>query len=136
MKRSPEVLIARMRKRKRRIVGLAMLLVILVCGLVWNYWMFALLCQDLVPKEGDDLATHAIMSQSLLFGVAILHSMIMVLAAFVGLAAGALITELFMFTKTDLLLQLWDRVQLLERSHQATTSIGKLSNPTSPDQLC
>jgi hypothetical protein len=71
---------------------------------------------DLVPEEGKDVLVHLAVGQAMVVGIAFLQSAGLLLAAGLGATVAALITELTMFTKTDLLVRLWDRVQVLEQS--------------------
>jgi hypothetical protein len=116
MVRSPETLVARLRNRKGRIVTYAILSVVLA-GLTAMHWiMAARMIASLVPEEGKDLLFHVVVGQPIIVGIAFMQTAGLLMVAGFGATVGALITELTMFTKTDMLVRLWDRVQVLEQS--------------------
>jgi hypothetical protein len=78
--------------------------------------MFFTLFFDLVPKEGDNLQPHVALGQPLIVGITCMQTMAFFLTMCLAAAVGALINELTTFTKTDLLVSLWDRVQALEET--------------------
>jgi hypothetical protein len=119
MRRSPEVLIARLRNKKSRIIASGIFTVVLLGLLAWYWFLLITTCQSLVPREGENLAFHVVFTQQLLVGIAFIQCISLFLALGVGLSIGMLINELSGFTKNDLLVQLWDRVQALERSQPA-----------------
>jgi len=121
MRGSPEVLIARLRNRKKRIVAYSIFSVVCL-GLLGVHWFVLVdMCRSLVPQEGEDLALHAVLSQQVFFAAACMHATSLLLACLLGLAVGALVCEVMTFTKNDLLVELWDRVQALERSKPPNT---------------
>jgi len=113
---SPEVLVARLRNRKGRVIGYAVLSTVLAALTAAHWIMAARGMADLVPEEGKDVLVHLAVGQAMVVGIAFLQSAGLLLAAGLGATVAALITELTMFTKTDLLVRLWDRVQVLEQS--------------------
>jgi hypothetical protein len=72
---------------------------------------------------------HVLKSQQLVWAIANTTAISYLLAAVVGLFLGSLVTEAFMFTKDDLLVDLWDRVQALERQQMSNPPVP---NPQSP----
>lgn len=124
MHRSPEALVAGLRKRKSRIVTFSILTI--ACGglLAMSLYVAARGYSLLVPKEGDDLAFHVTMAVPIVPAIAFCQTMAVVYAMGLGLAAAMLIGELTSFTKNDLLVELWDRVQSLEKARSTSASQG------------
>ena len=124
MRRTPELLIARLRNRKGRIISFGVLSVICLGALI-NYWLLMTDAVDsLVPKEGDDLLLHVVIGQQMVVGIALMQTLLILLAMGLGFAATSLINEISGCTKMDLVVELWDRVQALERS-QASAAKGQ-----------
>jgi hypothetical protein len=128
MRRSPEVLVKRLRNRKFRIIGYSVLIIVGLCLIAWHWFVLTTLTSDLVPKEGDDLLWHAVLSQQLLPGIACLEAVLLLLGVGIGAVIALLIGEVTAFTKNDLLVNLWDRVEALEQSQRASSQ-SLIPNP-------
>ena len=119
MRRSPEKLIARLRNRRSRIIALSVCVVVGLGVLAYGWFVLVTLYSDLVPKEADDVLLHVVMNQYMILAIANIGGSSLLVASLVGIAIGLLLTEVSGFTKNDLLANLWDRVQALERSQPA-----------------
>lgn len=116
MRRSPETLIKGLRNRKHRIVAYSIWSVVSLCLLVAALFLLFKATSGLVPKESDDLQLHVIMGQQMLVGITFIEAMSLLIGLCVGASIGLLVGEVATFTKNDLLVNLWDRVQALEQS--------------------
>jgi hypothetical protein len=116
MRRSPESLVNRLRNRKRRIVCYTILIIAGLLLLAAAGFVLVKSIGDLAFREGDDLQLHVVIGQQILVGIAFLDAMSLLLATGIGAAIAMLVGEVTSFTKDDLLVNLWDRVQALEQS--------------------
>jgi hypothetical protein len=132
MRRSPEVLIARLRNRKARTIGCSILSVACLGLLAMNMLVLSEMISGLIRREGGDLPISAVAGQQVL-AIAGLQSITLLLALGLGVAAAALITELSGATKADLLVQLWDCVQTLERSKAVPANSRQPHGLAAPD---
>lgn len=124
MRRTPELLIARLRNRKGRIITYGVLSVICL-GVLINHWLLLTeAITGLSLKEGDDLLLHVVAGQYMVLGIALMQTLFILLAMGLGFAAASLLNEISGCTKMDLVVELWDRVQALERS-QASAAKGQ-----------
>ena len=115
--RSAEALVAHLRKRKRRIIGHIVCLVVSLGMLAVFGWLIFDLYHRIVPKNEADLAiVHLVQLQQVTVAIAFIQSMMLLFALGFGYATGMLLNELTTFTKDELLVNLWDRVNLLEKS--------------------
>ena len=121
MRRSLEALVTGLRNRKRRIVAYSILSVVFLGLAAWQWYVLSDAVRFLLPKEGEDPVSRVVMGQAMMPGIAAMIAALFLLAAVIGVMIGLLITEAAMFTKSDLLVQLWDRVQALERSMKQTS---------------
>ncbi len=134
MRRTPELLIARLRNRKGRIIAYGVLSVIFL-GVLINYWLLMTDAVDsLVPKEGDDLLLHVVTGQYMVLGIALMQTLFILLAMGLGFAATSLLNEISGCTKMDLVVELWDRVQALERSQAPAAKGQQPPSRGAPDQ--
>jgi hypothetical protein len=116
MRTSPEKLIARLRNHKGRIIAHSILAAIFLAMLTVSWWVLLTIASDtLLLKKGEDPVFHLTVTQPMTLGIATLTSMSFLFASLVGVFGGALV-EFTGLTKDDLLVQLWDRVQALEKS--------------------
>ena len=117
MQRSPEALVERLRNRKGRIIRYSVLALICLglCGMYW--FLFIRAYAQLIPKEGEDLVIHAAISQYIILPQIVYFQIMTILTgAFFGIFTMMVLTEITTFTKNDLLVQLWDHVQVLEQN--------------------
>jgi len=134
MRRSPEVMVSRLRNRKGRIIAYGILSII-IAGTAAGYWfVLTKMITGLAPKEGEDLLTHVVFGQQMLLGITCKQTIFFLLAMGLGAAAAGLITELTMFTKSDLLVDLWDRVQALEQPQSPPANVQQLQPPPAEDK--
>jgi hypothetical protein len=121
-------MVARLRNRKGRIIGWSVLSVIslgmIALNLFWLNWMLT----DLLHIESERMA------RALLFAIASLETLTLLLALGLAVAVGLLITELTVFTKSDLLVNLWDRVRALEQSQTVPANSQEPQSPASGGQ--
>jgi hypothetical protein len=122
MRRSPETFVARLRNRKRRIIVYSTLLAVCLGSLVLYWHVSTSACVNLLARETEEPAINAVLSHQLIIGIAFMQTMMLLLCVCVGVLGGTLIVNLTAFTKDDLLVQLWDRVQSLEKSHAPPAS--------------
>jgi hypothetical protein len=116
MRRSPEKLIARLRNRKIRTIGSGVLTLVFSAMLAVNWSLLALFSSSMAIKEGEDPVLHLVIWQPMVLGISTLVGTSLFLASLVGFFAGMLLNHVTGCTKDDLLVQLWDRVEILERS--------------------
>jgi hypothetical protein len=128
MRRSPEVLVARLRNRKGRIIVLSILTVICIGALAFQWVMLNRMLTDLLHIESERLA------RVLLVGVVSLETAAFFLALCLAAAVAALITEFTVFTKSELLVNLWDRVRALEQSQTLPANRQEPQSPASGSQ--
>ena len=129
MPRSPEALVARLRNRKGRIIGYSILSVLLAIVAAGSWFVLTKAISGLLPKEGEDLFLHVVFGQQMLVGIACMQTMFFLLALGLGATVGVLIGELTTFTKQDLLVHLWDRVQALEQSQPPPANSQQPQSP-------
>ena len=130
MRRSPEVMVSRLRNRKDRIIVYGILSIILA-GMAAGYWFVLVkMITGLTPKEGEDLLMHVVFGQQMLVGITCMQTIFFLLAMGLGATVAGLITELTMFTKSDLLVNLWDRVQALEQPQPPPANVQQLNVST------
>jgi len=115
MRRSPEVLVARLRNRRGRVVTHSILAVVFLALAAWHLFVATCLYSDLIPKADEDAAAiRALLAPQ--FAVA--TGFVLMIAFFLALMfahnVGMLITIATGTTQDDLLVSLWDRVQALE----------------------
>jgi hypothetical protein len=134
MRRSPDALVARLRNRKGRIIGYSVLSAVCLALLAGHLFLVGRMTTGLVPRQGDDLLVSVVVGQQTIVAIAFLQTMSLVLAVGLGVAGAALIGELMVCTKNDLLVHLWDRVQALEQSQATGANRRQPQGPTSPDQ--
>jgi hypothetical protein len=121
-------LVSRLRNRKRRIVTYSIVVVVLLGGLSIQWFKLAMMWSFLTPKEGGDLLLHVAMCQPMVVWMATACASTLVLAMVCTYFVVELITEIFGVTRNDLLVQMWDRLQALERS-QTTPANLQQSQP-------
>jgi hypothetical protein len=119
MRRSPEALIARLRNRRSRITIYSVSLTVSSALLAASVYLLIEMVSFLAPKEGEGLALSQVAREYSLVGVAVLQVMSLMLILGASLFFAMLVAEIATFTKNDLLLDLSDRVQALERSQSA-----------------
>jgi len=134
MRRSPEALIAGLRNRKRRIVTYSVLAVIFLGLAAIALFVASRAYAGLVPREGEKLVFRAALDHLMLVGIARMQTIAIVFAIAFGLAGAALLIEIMEFTRSDLLVYLWDRVQALEKAQATATNTGQSQAPASPNQ--
>lgn len=134
MRRSPEVTVSRLRNRKGRIIGYGILSVILA-GMAAGHWVvLTKLITGLAPREGEDLLLHVVIGQQMLGGITCLQTILFLLALGFGATVAGLIAELTTFTKNDLLVHLWDRVQALEQLQPSPANSQQPQPPPAADK--
>ncbi|MBN1395671.1 MAG: hypothetical protein JW959_11660 [Pirellulales bacterium] len=134
MKRSPEKMIARLRNRKSRIIASMILSMLLLMLLSWQWYVVECIWKDSLFMEHEDLLFHVAIQQMLFIPASTLIAQSMLVAALLGLAVGSLFVNLFAYSKDDLLVNLWDRLQALEKSKQnekdnCEAASGNLTEP-------
>jgi len=133
MRRSPEALIARLRNRKRRVLNYGVLTLICLGLLLADWSVTAKAIAALAPGEGDDPSTLFVVGQQMLVGIAFMQTMALLLALAFGAAVAALILELVGYTRDDLLVNPWDRVQLHEQRIAALAETQQTGRPPAAD---
>jgi hypothetical protein len=112
-----EALVSHLRNRKRRIVTYSIFVILLLGGLAIQCFKLTMMWSFLAPKEGDDLLWHVAMCQPIVVWMATACASTLVLAMVCTYAVVKLIADIFgVTTRDDLLVQIWDRLQALERS--------------------
>lgn len=129
MRRSPEVYVAGLRRRKRRVVQWLVVAVTFGGPLVVN--LYGAVNGYSLLRDG--LAIQPAIVEILAL-VTFLQTMAIFCAVGLGLAVAMFIIELTQFTKNDLLVELWDRVQALEESRPAPANNGRPPSPPATDQ--
>src|SRR5208282_4627147 len=114
MRGSPDALVARLRNRKGRMITCGILSIMFASVGAGGCFVVTKAITGLVPREGEDLLMHVVFGQQMLVGIAHMQTVVLLLALGLGATLTALIGELTTFTKNDLLVHLWDRVQALE----------------------
>jgi hypothetical protein len=133
MRLSPEKLIARMRNKKIRIIN-GIILLIVFLFLITLYWIIGLKFWEHVKdySEKDDL--HHFFSHLSLLYLSRIYVTTILLSLFIGFLISFLIGLLFTYTKEDLLVELWDRVQTLEKARQDAANNQKPQNHISKEE--
>ena len=127
-------MVARLRNRKGRIIAWSILSVVWLGGLAVQLIALNWMITDFMPKEGDELLTRAVVGQRMLRNIAFLQTVAYFVALVLATAVLFLIAELTMFTKHDLLVNLWDRVQALEQSQTVSTNSQQPQGPDVRDR--
>jgi hypothetical protein len=127
-------MVARLRNRKGRIIAWSILSVVCLGGLAVQLIALNWMITDFMPKEGDELLTRAVVGQRMLRNIAFLQTVAYFVALVLATAVLFLIAELTMFTKHDLLVNLWDRVQALEQSQTVSTNSQQPQGPDVRDR--
>ncbi len=121
-------MVARLRNRKGRIIGFSVLSVLCFGTVALNLLLLNRMLTDLLHVESEHMA------RALLFGIASLETLTLFFAMGLVLAVGLLTTELMVFTKSDLLVNLWDRVRALEQSQRVPANSQESQGPVAQDQ--
>jgi fatty acid desaturase len=122
MRGSPEALVSRLRNRTRRLVAYSILIPIFLGMLAMNWFLLTSMYSQFVPKEGEDPLAHVMMGQSILLGITGLGVGTFGLALVCAFLIAQLVTETCCFTRNDLLVHMYDRLQALEQSRSTSAS--------------
>jgi hypothetical protein len=122
MTRSLETMVARMRKRKQRMIVCGVTALVCLGLLLAFLQIYRNMLAGLAPPEGSDAMFRLVLNQQLIVAIAMLQTMAFVLGGFLALAAAGFVGAATGFSRTDLLVRLWDRVQELERAQLAAAS--------------
>jgi hypothetical protein len=128
MQRSPEALVAKLRNKKSRIILYSILSLLFLGSLVFYLCVLSHASQSLIPKEGEEPTVHNYLLPVMLQLISALITMSMLIAAGLGISIGSLYVEFTSFTKNELLVQLWDRVQELEKTQQSLAKSQTISS--------
>jgi hypothetical protein len=126
MRRSAELLVARLRNRRKRIVVDSILTVASLAAIAVIWYFINRLAASLVPREVGDPSLELARLQYVLaislplFGL--LYLMMLFCAALLGFSVSELVRAIAGFSNCDLLVNLWDRVQALESGRPAAAS--------------
>jgi asparagine N-glycosylation enzyme membrane subunit Stt3 len=118
-------MVARLRNRKGRIIAWSGLSVFFLVMLALHLLMLTRMLTDLLHIESERMV------RAVLFGVVSLEIVAFLLALGLAAAVAALITEFTVFTKSELLVNLWDRVRALEQSQAVPANSQEPRSPAS-----
>jgi hypothetical protein len=118
MRKSPEVLISRLRNRKKRIVVDSVQTVACLAAVAVIWYFINSMAASLVPRDVEDPSLELARFQYVLAIslplIGLLFLMMLFCAAFLGFSVSELIRAITGFSNSDLLVELWDRVRALE----------------------
>jgi uncharacterized membrane protein YhaH (DUF805 family) len=116
MRGSPEKLIAGLRRKRLRIIASGILSVVLLGLLIAQWCLIGTVWHDSVFKEHSDLLFHVAMQQMMVIPTCSLIAQSMLVAALLGIMMAIFFINLLAYSKDDLLVELWDRIEALEHS--------------------
>jgi hypothetical protein len=134
MPQSPDVLIKRLRNRKRRVVVHVIFVVACASFLATGWIVVTRGYALLVAREGEDLLFRVNSAEVALPVIAFWQTFTVLAGLALGCSSAMLIAELTAFTKDDLLVDLYDRVTALERANPAAAKSRPLEGPATPDR--
>ena len=129
---SAEVLVERLRNRRRRLVVGGSVLVLALGVITVFAFSVSQRPQQVDPQlQRQDPAMAEIVRQQIETAKSLLELMTMVMGAVFVLTIVLLVTAFSSYTKDDLLVELWDRVQALEQSNtpEPNPDASDLPNP-------
>jgi MFS family permease len=118
-KRTPEALVAHLRRRKLRITFYVIFAIVFaVFAVVWGYLAVQFTTRLIINPETENIETEKIMltviGPFMALGAASCFALCLTLCILLGSAVAALIIELTSYTKDDLLVEMWDRIKEIQ----------------------
>lgn len=118
-KRTPEALVAQLRRRKFRITFYAIIAVVFaVFAVVWGYLAVRFATMLIVNPESKDIEAETIMlsvmGPLMALGAASCFTLCLTQCILLGSAIASLINELTSYTKDQLLVEMWDRIKEIQ----------------------
>jgi hypothetical protein len=123
MRRSPEALVSRLRNRRGRIITYSILAVISLALAAMQWFLAMCLYSDLIPKGDEDAtAIRALLAPQFAVSTAVVLMVAFFFCLLFAQNIVMLIVEATGYTRNDLLVELWDRVQALESGRPGPAS--------------
>lgn len=130
MRRTPEALIDRLRNRKNRIVAFSICAVLCLSLFIFSLWVFVKASNSLTLTDGQDIVLHVAIMRVTVPLLVYTQMAVLIAGAVACVFAGLAVTEVTTFTKNDLLVNLWDRVEVLEQRLAAASSARSQDSPS------